>query len=230
MLATGLAEAGLTVVSGLALGVDRIAHESVLNAGGRTIAVLANGVERPYPASNRKLAERIVSEARGALVSDYPIGTPPEANNFPPRNRIISGLSLGVIVTEAGERSGALITANNALEQGRDVFALPGSIFNAASRGSNNLICQGATPVLSVESVLQALDLQMAEPQKVVRQIVQTTPQEERLLSVLSQAPLHIDELGYQCGLSPADLSSTLALLELKGLVRQVGAMTYVRA
>ncbi len=163
MLASGLVEAGLTIVSGLALGVDRIAHETALRAGGRTIAVLANGVERPYPSVNRKLAQAIVEQGQGALVSDYPIGTTPEAANFPPRNRIISGLSLASIVTEAGERSGALITAAFATEQGRDVFAVPGSILSPASRGTNELINQGATPALSVQSVLQALNLGMVE-------------------------------------------------------------------
>ncbi len=228
-LASGLAKAGLTIVSGLALGVDRIAHESALRAGGRTIAVLANGVEKPYPASNRKLAEAIVREGRGVLMSDYPIGTRPEASNFPPRNRIISGLSLATVVTEAGERSGALITANYALDQGREVFAVPGDIFRVSCRGANSLISRGATPALSVKSVLQTLDVQMVEPQKVVRQVVQTTPLEERLLAILGSDPLHVDEVGHHCNLAPAELSSTLALLELKGLVRQVGAMTYVK-
>lgn len=229
-LVSGLAEAGLTIVSGLALGVDRLAHDSALSAGGRTIAVLANGVEQPYPAANRKLAESIVAEGRGALISDYPIGTRPEASNFPPRNRIISGLSLGTLVIEAGERSGALITAKNAVEQGREVFAVPGSVLSPTSKGTNDLISQGATPALSVEGILRALDVQMAEPQKVVRQVIATSPQEDHLLAELSSEPLHIDEVGRRSGVAPAQLSSLLALMELKGLVRQVGAMTYVRS
>jgi DNA processing protein len=229
LLARGLAATQLTVVSGLALGVDRIAHKAALEAGGRTIAVLGNGIEKPYPASNRRLAEAIVERGQGALVSDYPIGTRPEAANFPPRNRIISGLSLATIVVEAGARSGALITARNALEQGRDVFAVPGSIFSPASHGTNDLISQGAIPVLSVDSVLRELDVQMVEPQKAVRQVVATTDVEERLLAQLSHEPLHVDEVGVLSGLTPGELSSTLALLELKGLVRQVGTMTYVK-
>ena len=228
-LATGLAEAGLTIISGLAIGVDGIAHHNALQAGGRTIAVLANGVERIYPATHRKMAEAIVSQGRGALVSDYPVGTQPEARNFPPRNRIISGLSLGVIIVEAGERSGALITAHFATEQDREVMAVPGNIFSSASKGTNKLINEGATPALSVKAVLEALDVQMVEPQKVVRQMIATTPIEERVLNELSSEPLHIDEVGLLCGLSSAELSSTLALLELKGLIRQAGTMSYVK-
>lgn len=229
MLATGLAEAGITVVSGLALGVDGIAHHNVLQTGGRTIAVLANGVEQAYPAKHRKMAEAIVSRGQGALVSDYPVGTRPEAKNFPPRNRIISALSIGVIVVEAGERSGALITARYAGKQGRDVFAVPGSILSPTSKGTNRLIVEGAIPVLSVESILQRLNIQMVEPQRAVRQVMATTPEEEQLLKILYTTPRHIDEIGQECGLPTAKLSSTLAMLELKGFVRQVGLMNYVK-
>lgn len=229
MLVNGLTEAGLTIISGLALGVDGAAHHAALQAGGRTIAVLANGVDRAYPATHRNMGEAIVSQGQGALISDYPIGTRPEARNFPPRNRIISGLSLGVIIIEAGERSGALITARFAIEQDREVMAVPGSIFSATSKGPNQLITQGATPVLSVKSVLNCLDIQMVEPQKVVRQIIATTPIEEQVLNQLSDDPRHIDEISQQCALSSAELSSTLSLLELKGVIRQVGAMNYIR-
>ena len=228
-LASALAEAGLTIVSGLALGVDRIAHEAALNAGGRTIAVLANGVERPYPMRNRKLGEHIVSSGRGLLLSDYPIGTPPEAANFPPRNRIISGLSLATVIVEAGERSGALITAGNALDQGRDVFAVPGSIFSPGSQGTNRLIQEGAMPVLKAQDVLDALDLHLAEPRQAVRELVDATPTEEQVLGVLGAEPRHIDDVGRDCGLQPATLSSTLALLELKGMVARIGSMNYIR-
>lgn len=229
MLVSGLTDAGLTIISGLALGVDGVAHHAALRAGGRTIAVLANGVEKPYPATHRNMAEAIISQEQGALISDYPIGTRPEARNFPPRNRIISGLSLGVIIVEAGERSGALITARFATDQNREVMAVPGSIFSATSKGPNQLIAQGATPVLSVKAVLDSLDMQMVEPQKVVRQVIATTPTEEQVLNELSSDPRHIDEIAQHCTLSSAELSSTLSLLELKGIVRQVGAMSYVR-
>ena len=229
MLAHGLTEAGLTIISGLALGVDGTAHHAALQAGGRTIAVLANGLDRTYPARHKKMAERIISQGQGTLISEYPIGTSPEARNFPQRNRIISGLSLGVVIIEAGEPSGALITARYAIKQDREVMAVPGSIFSATSKGSNQLITQGATPVLSVKSVLDCLDMQMVEPQKVVRQIIATTPLEERVLNQLSDDPRHIDEISQHCTLSSAELSSTLSLLELKGVVRQVGAMNYIR-
>lgn len=228
MLVNGLTEAGLTIISGLALGVDGVAHHTALQAGGRTIAVLANGLDRTYPARHKKMAKTIISQGQGALISDYPIGTRPEARNFPPRNRIISGLSLGVVIVEAGERSGALITARYAIDQNREVMAVPGNIFSTTSKGPNQLITQGATPVLSVKSVLDSLDMQMIEPQKVVRQIIATTPLEKRVLNELSSDPRHIDEISQQCSLSSAELSSTLSLLELKGLIQQVGAMNYV--
>ncbi|MCB0078883.1 MAG: DNA-processing protein DprA [Anaerolineales bacterium] len=229
MVAHELADAGLTIVSGLALGIDRIAHEAAMAAGGRTIAVLANGVETAFPVRNRRLGERIVDEKRGLLISDYPLGTAPEAANFPPRNRIISGLALATLVVEAGEKSGALITARNAVEQGRDVFAVPGNISNASSKGTNRLIQQGAIPLLSAQDLLDALDIQMAEPKQAVRELVKTSATESLVLGMLSGEPRHIDEVGRDCGLPTATVSSTLSLLELKGLVSQSGSMMYVR-
>jgi DNA processing protein len=155
-LAEALARSGITVVSGLARGIDAEAHRAALDAGGRTIGVLGCGIDRVYPPEHRKLAEEIV--AQGALLSDYPVGTPPEGSNFPPRNRLISGLSLDVLlITEAGVRSGALITADFAAEQGRDVFAVPGSILVRGSAGTNALIQEGAKAVLRPEDVLEEL-------------------------------------------------------------------------
>jgi DNA processing protein len=225
----GLVEANLTIVSGLALGVDRVAHQAALEAGGRTIAVLANGVETPYPQANRRLAEEIIAKGQGAVVSDYPIGTRPEANNFPPRNRIISGLSLATVVTEAGERSGALITAQFALEQGREVMAVPGSIFSPTSRGTNDLISQGATPVLSAATIIRALNLELAEPQQMVRQVLPETPQEAALLAHLSEEPRQIDDLIRLTTMPPQDVSNLLSMLELKGRVRNVGGNNWIR-
>lgn len=224
-----LVAAGLTIVSGLALGVDRVAHQTAIEAGGRTIAVLANGVEQPYPQSNRKLAEQMVESGQGVLISDYPVGTRPEAANFPPRNRIISGLSLATIVAEAGERSGALITAQFALEQGREVMAIPGSIFSPTSKGPNDLISQGAIPVLSATTVIRALNIEMAEPQKVVRQALPDNPQEAALFAKLSDDPRHVDDLIQDTGLPPRDVSNTLQMLELKGRVRNVGGNHWVK-
>lgn len=227
-LAGDLARSGVTVVSGLALGIDAVAHQAALDAGGRTIAVLGSGVDVIYPEQNRRLAQAVAK--RGALVSEYALGTPPERSNFPPRNRIISGLALGVIIVEAGARSGALITADFALDQGREVFAVPGSIFQRSCEGTNRLIRDGARPVLSVNDVLEELNLAQVTQQAEVRAAVPTTELEQSLLDLLSSEPTHVDELGRAAELPAATVASTLALLELKGLARQVGGMSYVVA
>jgi DNA processing protein len=227
-LATDLVRAGVTIVSGLARGIDAQAHRAALDAGGRTIAVLGSGVDIIYPWEHRNLAGEIAEH--GALVSEYALGTKPEASNFPPRNRIISGLSRGVIVVEAGDQSGALITADFAAEQGRDVFAVPGSIFQKGSRGTNRLIRDGAQPVLSANDVLESLNMTDASEQVQMQMLLPTDATEAVLLEQLSDDPAHVDEVGRASGLPIATVSSTLALMELKGLVRQVGGMKYVRA
>jgi DNA processing protein len=227
-LATDLARAGVTIVSGLARGIDAQAHRAALDAGGRTIAVLGSGLDIIYPWEHRKLSEEIVG--RGALVSEYGLGVKPEASNFPPRNRIISGLSRGVIVVEAGDRSGALITADFAAEQGRDVFAVPGSIFQRGSRGTNQLIRDGAQPVLSASDVLEILNMTDIVEHVEAQMLLPTDATEAVLLEQLSDDPAHVDDVGRAAGLPIATVSSTLALMELKGLVRSVGAMKYVRA
>lgn len=221
-----LASNGITMVSGLARGVDAIAHQTALKAGGRTIGVLGSGVDRIYPPEHRGLAEKMMES--GAIVSDYAPGTPPDASNFPPRNRIISGLSLAVVVIEAGETSGALITAEFAAEQGREVFAVPGSILAPQSKGTNKLIQNGALPLLSVNDLMQALNLTRMGEHKAARKIIPSDETEARLLTVLSAEPLHVDEIRKQTELPIEKVSATLALMELKGMVRQVGGMNYV--
>lgn len=227
-LAGELASAGISVVSGLALGIDAIAHRAALERGGRTLAVLGSGLATIYPPQHRALAEHITEQ--GALISEYAPTSAPLGGNFPARNRLISGLSLGTLVVEAGERSGALITVQFALEQGRDVFAVPGSILSRASDGPNQLIVEGATPVRTVDSILAHLNLSQAVAQQEIAVIVPDTPAEAVLLSLLGSDPAHIDVLGRSSGLGAAEVAATLGLMELKGMVRQVGSMHYVLA
>ena len=228
MLSAGLAQAGVTIVSGLARGIDAVAHRACLDAGGRTIAVLGCGLDTIYPQQNAGLAADLVQ--RGALVSEYALGVRPDARNFPPRNRIISGLTLGTIVVEADLGSGALITADFAAEQGREVFAVPGPVFARGSRGTNALIQQGAKMVCSVADVLEELNLTMVSEQAQVRAVIPENETEALLLNHLSAEPIHVDDLGRAVRLPIAQVTSTLALMELKGMVRQVSGMSYVLA
>lgn len=220
-----LARNGITVVSGLARGVDGIAHKTALESGGRTLAVLGCGVDRIYPPEHRKLAAAIVEH--GALLSDYPLGTPPEARNFPPRNRIISGLSLATVVVEAGERSGALITAEFAAEQGREVFAVPGNIFAPQSRGPNRLLQQGAHPLLHPDEILEVLELSLVTEYRQARLALPENETEVQILRVLGSEPLHVDEIRLRLNLPIETITATLTLMELKGMVRQAGGMRY---
>lgn len=226
VIATELVGAGVTVVSGLARGIDAVCHEAALAAGGRTLAVLGSGVDLPYPASNSRLAARIVEQ--GALVSDFPLRTLPVAANFPPRNRIISGLSRATLVIEAGEQSGALITVGFALDQGRDVFAVPGPIFGRQSAGCNRLIRNGAGLARGAADLLADLDLTAATVQREARAELPTDPAELALLNLLGGEPQHIDELGRASGLPASAVAAALAMLELKGLARQPAPLWYV--
>lgn len=225
-LSTFLASNGITVVSGLARGVDAIAHDSALKAGGRSIAVLGSGVDRIYPPENTSLAERVIQH--GAILSDYAPGTPPDGINFPPRNRIISGLSQAVVVIEAGDTSGALITASFAADQGREVFAVPGNIQAPQSKGTNRLIQEGAHPLLKPEDVLEVLQLERIPQMRAARTVIPADKTEASLLNLLGNEPVHIDEIRNQAGLPIEKVSATLTLMELKGMVRQVGHMNYV--
>jgi DNA processing protein len=227
-LVGGIAPHRVTVVSGLARGIDTIAHTAALDMGGRTVAVLANGLDELYPPENRGLAERIVEQ--GALVSDYSLGTKPQSNYFPRRNRILSGLALGTIVVEGDYQSGAMITARLAMEQNREVFAVPGSIFSAQSRGPLSLIRDGATPVTCAEDVLEALNLTQLGAQLDFSRAAPAANEDERaVLAALTREPRHVDEVVRESGLAASAVSGTLALLELKGLARNVGGMQYVR-
>lgn len=220
-----LAGHGLTVVSGLARGVDALAHQNALKAGGRTIAVLGSGVDVIYPPEHRMLAEAIIEN--GAIVSDYPMGTQPEGVNFPPRNRIISGLTLGTIVVEAGERSGALITADFAVEQGRDVFAVPGNVLSPMSKGTNRLIQKGAFAMVSPQDVLDVLDLGQVDDYKLARQTLPADTTEAKILQALDFEPIHVDELSNSIGMPVEKVSAALTMMELKGMVQHVGGMRY---
>ncbi len=224
-VAAFLARNGVTVVSGLARGVDRIAHESALKSNGRTIGVLGSGVDRIYPPEHANLAERMA--ASGAIISDYPLGTPPESTNFPPRNRLISGLTLATVVVEASHTSGALITATFAAEQGREVFAVPGSIYGPQSKGANRLIRDGAYPLIDFESILEVLNLSQIQEHHVARSLLPADDIEANLLKVLADEPQHVDDICVRSGLSIAQVSATLTVMELKGMVRQVGAMNF---
>ncbi|MFA5076228.1 MAG: DNA-processing protein DprA [Patescibacteria group bacterium] len=225
----GLVANQVTVISGLAFGIDSIAHQATLAAGGRTIAVLGTGLDwhSVYPAANRNLIKEIVA-AGGAIISEFPCGMPGHRQNFPQRNRLISGLGLGTVVVEAAEDSGALITAQSALDQNREVFALPGSIYSPNSVGPNNLIKQGAKLITGAGEILEALNLGQVKNYITNRQVLAETPTEAVILSLLSKEPVHIDELVAQSGLIISVVNSVLVMMEMKGKVKNLGNQMYV--
>jgi len=229
-LAEGLAANGVCVVSGMARGVDTAAHRGALRAGGRSIGVLGCGVDKMYPPENRPLFEEMAG--KGCLVSEFPLGTLPLAENFPRRNRIISGLSSGVLVVEAAEKSGSLITAQYALEHGRDVFAVPGNISFATSRGCNRLIKQGAKLVDCLEDILEELPKgwHASAGTPLFRNPPRTfalTPKEAAIYELLVRSPLHIDDIISQTELTAGEVSSMLLHLELKGAVAPLPGTHY---
>lgn len=230
-ICSDLAAQGFTIVSGLAKGIDTAAHRAALEVGGRTVAVLGCGVDVIYPSENRTLMAQVIEH--GAVLSEYPPGTQPDSSNFPPRNRIISGISTGVLVVEAGIKSGALITVSFATEQGRDVYAVPGSIFSKMSDGPNRLIRDGARVVTCASDILEDLQVRPLVDLVEVKELRGDNEVERLLLRLLNSGSgegLHIDELGQESGLPIATVSSTLTMMELKGMVNHLGAMKYAAA
>jgi DNA processing protein len=227
--AHALGDAGLTIVSGLALGIDAAAHRGGLATAAGTVAVIGTGADRLYPARNQALARAIAE--KGAVLSEFPLGTPPLASNFPRRNRIIAGLGLGCLVVEAAPRSGSLITARLAAESGREVFAIPGSIHSPLSHGCHQLIRQGAKLVESAQDILEELrweSSRMATP-AAQQGSLQLDSGEEQVLAVLGEAPCALDTLSARSGLTPADLLAMLLPMELAGRVAQLPGGLYQR-
>ncbi len=218
-----LARHGVTVVSGMARGIDSVAHMGALQGGGRTIAVLGCGVDVIYPSENRNLFHQIIEH--GAILSEFPMGSPPEGGHFPRRNRIISGLSIGVVIVQASAESGSLITAGYALEQGREVFAVPGNVGAEGSRGTNQLIKEGAKLVESTEDILEEILPQWKReketPPKAETPVPDLSEEEKVLYRLLGESPLHIDAIIRESQLDPGRVSSLLLNLELKGLISQ---------
>lgn len=233
-LSSELAARGVTVISGMAYGIDTAAHTGALDGGGRTIAVMGNGLDVVYPARNLKLLQKIIDS--GAAVSEFPMGMKPLRNNFPRRNRVISGLSLGTVIVEAPKRSGALITADYALDQGREVLAVPGQIFSETSGGTHDLIKQGAKLVESVDDILEELpphalppvtreDVEIAEE----RVELQLSEPEKAIWKVIGSSTMHIDDISRQAALPPYKVSAALVMLELKGMVQQSAGKMFTR-
>lgn len=225
-----LVEQGITIVSGFARGIDTFAHRNALKYGGRTIAVLGNGIDRVYPPENRELRNELVEN--GVYCSEFPFGTIPEAVNFPRRNRIISGLSLGTIVIEAGEKSGALLTAYYAVDQNREVFAIPGRLTDKRSMGCNHLIQKGAKLVRNVDDIIEEINAIRKFPSKPYQLDVdfELEGKEKTAFEYLTKEPIHIDELAEKTAINSFELLSILLNLELKGIVRQMAGKMFIRS
>jgi DNA processing protein len=227
-LVTQLVDHGMTIVSGLALGIDAMSHKTAISAGGFTIAVLANGLDKIYPSTNTPIAREMLAKDCGLLISEYPLGFPSYKENFPQRNRIVSGLSMGVLVIEGTEKSGTLLTAKSAAEQGREVFAVPGPITSDVSAAPHYLLKNGATLVTSARDILDELEINSKVKIQKAKKVLPTTPEEQKILKVLGTDGIDIDSLVRISGLSTGALLSALTMMELKGMVKNVGGV-YVK-
>lgn len=226
-LVAELVAAGVTVISGLARGIDSVAHQTALASGGRTVGVLACGLDMVYPPENQGLVRAIVAD-RGAVVSEYPLGMQAVPGNFPARNRIIAGLALGTVVVEGDQRSGALITARHAAEQGREVFAVPGQITSRNSAGPAALIKMGAKLVWQVEDILEELKIKTRKEKQEAKEVLPENPEEEMILSLVQDEAKHLDQIARDSGFDAARVASLMSLMEIKGKVRNLGGMRYI--
>lgn len=226
-----LVQRDFAIISGFARGIDTIAHKTALKANGVTIAVMGNGLDIVYPAENKSLYQ-IIPE-KGALLSEYPMSTKPDAGNFPKRNRIISGMSIGVLLTEAGQKSGALITALYAADQNREVFATPGSILSGQSAGSNRLIREGAKLVQNTDDIIEELqgmlDNKIKGSSAKKEQFLSLKGNEKKIYDLLNSEAQHVDQLAYKASLSPSEALATLLTLELMGAIQQLAGKMFVR-
>lgn len=224
-LVVGLVDAGVTIISGLALGIDAAAHKAALDAGGYTIGVLGGGLDNIYPPSNKRLASEMIASGRGVLISEYPLGYPAMPQNFPSRNRIVSGLSLGVVVVEGMEKSGTLLTASSAASQGREVFAVPGPVTSPMSRAPHFLLKNGAKLVEKTEDILEELDIKEIHKKQKAKRELPETEEEKKLFNILKSEPMDIDSLVRVSGLATGVVLSTLTPMELKGMLKNIGGV-----
>jgi DNA processing protein len=226
-ISRNLASLGITIVSGMARGIDSAAHIAAIQGGGRTVAVLGSGVDVIYPPENRRLFERITEN--GAVVSEYPLGTRPNSYNFPPRNRIISGFSLGVLVVEASPKSGSLITAKLALDQGRDVYAVPGNVYSYKAKGTHSLLKSGAKLVDNANDIVEELNITV-KPIKENKEVIQElSPELLMIYDFCQDEPIHIDNIILKTGLSSGRVSALLLDLELSGILKQLPGKMFTK-
>ena len=225
-IAEPLINHGITIVSGLALGIDALAHKTALENNGKTIAVLGSGLDNIYPAKNQCLAQKIIDQ--GLVISEYSPEAKPLKYHFPYRNRIISGLSLGTIVIEGTKDSGSLITAKYALDQNREIFAVPGNILASTSEGTNKLIKMGARPITSADDILESLNIAQIRQFNEAKKVIPENKEEKIILEILSTEPMHINEIIKKSGLNTQVINSTLSIMEIKGKVKNLGGNNYV--